>query len=148
MLFANSSRRSGLIECEDLTDSFSKWKLNEDKSYNTIEPSRYVRGVKGRIKSTNTFGYLGVRRQVRLNTIRSRFNQALNSFQEYMFQKFIQQGDLKIIKTSYGESKSSENVSDNPNDKQKSIYSIKAMLERKIEIINISFQRQNERSKY
>ena len=65
-----------------------------------------------------------------------------------MFQKFIQQGDLKIIKTSYGESKSSENVSDNPNDKQKSIYSIKAMLERKIEIINISFQRQNERSKY
>ena len=57
-------------------------------------------------------------------------------------------GNLKIIRTSFGEKKSSDWISDNPNNKQKSVYGIDAMLERKIEIINISFQKKNQRKEY
>ena len=44
---------------------------------------------------------------------------------------------VKIIKISFGENKSQKHVSDNPKDRGKSVYSKDAMLERKIEIVEI-----------
>jgi len=51
--------------------------------------------------------------------------------------KYIQSQDLTISELPFGESTSSEKVSDNPNDKKNSIYSIEAMYERKIEIVDL-----------
>jgi hypothetical protein len=44
---------------------------------------------------------------------------------------------LTFKEIPFGEDKSEKYVSDNPNDKKKSIYSIQAALERKIEILDI-----------
>ena len=44
---------------------------------------------------------------------------------------------LIITELPFGESNSSEKVSDDANDKKKSVYSLEAMLERKIEIVDV-----------
>jgi outer membrane protein OmpA-like peptidoglycan-associated protein len=68
----------------------------------------------------------------------------ISSFMNYLVQ--FKQGDLKeyissekliITKLPFGESNASDKVSDDSNDKKKSVYSIEAMLERKIEIVDI-----------
>ena len=56
-----------------------------------------------------------------------------------MYQKkgFIKSGELRIIELPFGENKSDKSVSDNPKDRKNSVYSKDAMLERKIEIVEI-----------
>ena len=51
--------------------------------------------------------------------------------------RYLQNGDLEIIQLPFGENNSKKSVSDNPKDRKKSVYSIDAMLERKIEIVEI-----------
>ena len=45
-------------------------------------------------------------------------------------------GKLKIVDLPFGENQS-QHVNDNPEDRRKSVYSKDAMLERKIEIVEI-----------
>ncbi len=53
------------------------------------------------------------------------------------FQKYILNGQLKVSTVPYGESASSKNVSDNPKDIRRSIYSVEASLERRAEILEV-----------
>ena len=69
-----------------------------------------------------------------------RISSVINYIQQYkngLFSTYIQSKNLIISELPFGESASSEKVSDNPNNKKKSIYSIEAMYERKIEIVDL-----------
>ena len=54
-----------------------------------------------------------------------------------VFSAYLENGNLQIIELPFGENNADNSVSDNANDKQKSIFSLAAMLERKIEIIDV-----------
>jgi len=61
----------------------------------------------------------------------------LDDFENGQLKGFIKSGELKIIELPFGENKSDKSVSDNPKDRKNSVYSKDAMLERKIEIVEI-----------
>ena len=61
----------------------------------------------------------------------------LDEFNRGVLKGYRLSNQLIIKELSLGESTSSEKVSDDINDKQKSIYSIEAMMERKIEIVDV-----------
>jgi len=61
----------------------------------------------------------------------------LRLYENMSFSPFLKSGFLEIIELPFGESKATKKVSDNPNDKINSIYSLDAILERKIEIIDV-----------
>jgi hypothetical protein len=67
----------------------------------------------------------------------SSFINLINSFENGQLQSFLDVGKLKIVELPFGENKSNKHVSDNPKDRKKSVYSKDAMLERKIEIVEI-----------
>jgi len=67
----------------------------------------------------------------------SSFMNLIRSFDNGQLKNYIANGKLKIIKLPFGEGKSKKHVSDNPKDRKKSVYSKDAMLERKIEIVEI-----------
>ena len=54
-----------------------------------------------------------------------------------VFSFYLENGNFQIIELPFGENNAANSVSSNPNDKKNSIYGIDAMLERKIEIIDI-----------
>ena len=54
-----------------------------------------------------------------------------------MFKQYINNKKLKFVIIPYGESKSSSKTSADPNNKKLSVYSLEAMLERKIQIIDV-----------
>ena len=62
----------------------------------------------------------------------------LHQFKQGVLLEYMHSKKLLINELYFGESTSPKKVSDNPNEKQKSIYSIEAMLQRKIEIIDIT----------
>jgi len=64
----------------------------------------------------------------------------INLYKSNIFSPYFLSKKFIITVKPFGESKSSEKVSDNPNNIKKSIYGIEAMLERKIEIINVISQ--------
>lgn len=69
-----------------------------------------------------------------------RISSVLNYFHEYSkgeLTDYLNSGALTIKMLSFGESRALEGVSDNPNKIEESVYSVEAMNERKIEIINI-----------
>jgi hypothetical protein len=61
----------------------------------------------------------------------------LRVYENMSFSPFLNSGFLQIIELPFGESKSTKKVSDNPNDRLNSIYSLDAILERRIEIIDV-----------
>ena len=61
----------------------------------------------------------------------------LRLYENMSFSPFLKSGFLEIIELPFGESKSTKKVSDNPNDRLNSIYSLDAILERRIEIIDV-----------
>jgi len=61
----------------------------------------------------------------------------LKVYENMSFSPFLKSGFLEIIELPFGESKSTKKVSDNPNDRLNSIYSLDAILERRIEIIDV-----------
>ena len=64
----------------------------------------------------------------------------INLYKSNIFKPYILSKKFIITIKPFGESKSSEKASDNPKNIKKSIYGIDAMLERKIEIINVISQ--------
>ena len=67
----------------------------------------------------------------------SSFINYLNQYKNNAFKKYFFSKTLEIEELPLGESASSESVSDDANNKQKSIYSLGAMMERKIEIVDV-----------
>ena len=64
----------------------------------------------------------------------------LSSFSDSSLSTYFQNGQLQISELPLGETQVDMDVSDNPNDKRNSIYSIKASRERRIEIQSISVE--------
>ena len=64
----------------------------------------------------------------------------INLYKSNIFSPYFLSKKFIITVESFGESKSSEKASANPNNIKKSIYGIDAMLERKIEIIDVISQ--------
>ena len=75
-----------------------------------------------------------------INLSKRRIKSFINLIELYQgmeFSPYLENGYFKIIELPLGENNADNSVSDNPNDKQKSVFSLDAMLERKIEIIDI-----------
>jgi outer membrane protein OmpA-like peptidoglycan-associated protein len=49
--------------------------------------------------------------------------------------EYVKNGQLKLIKSAFGEGKSDKKVSDNPKDKRNSVFSLVASVERRVEIL-------------
>ena len=78
-----------------------------------------------------------------INLSQRRISSLVNYINEYksnIMAKYLKNKNLTFIITPYGESKSSKKTSADPKNKKQSIYSISAMLERKIQIINVIFK--------
>ena len=67
----------------------------------------------------------------------SSFVNYLRQYKNNIFEKYILSKKIEIEELPLGESTSSERVSDDAHNKQKSIYSLEAMMERKIEIVDV-----------
>jgi hypothetical protein len=83
------------------------------------------------------------KKQYNINLSKRRIKSFVNYALRYegrVFLPYIEEGLFQIIELPFGESKVSEKVSDNPKDVKNSIYGIDAMLERKIEIIDVISQ--------
>ena len=61
----------------------------------------------------------------------------INQYKSSIFKQHINNKKLKFVIIPYGESKSSSKTSADPNNKRLSVYSLDAMLERKIQIIDV-----------
>ena len=75
-----------------------------------------------------------------INLSKRRINSLINtilSFRNNEMEQYIDSGNLKIIEAPYGEKSANPNVSDDPKNKEKSIYSKEAMLERKVDIFKV-----------
>ena len=79
-------------------------------------------------------------KQYNINLSKRRIKSFINYVklhQGKMFSPYLENGNFQIIELPFGEKNAANSVSDNPNDKQKSIFSLASMLERKIEIIDV-----------
>ena len=61
----------------------------------------------------------------------------INEYKNGALKEHLNNGSLRIIELPFGENRSDKKVSDNPKDRKNSVYSKNAMLERKIEIVEI-----------
>ncbi|MDB3870390.1 hypothetical protein N9322_00395 [bacterium] len=61
----------------------------------------------------------------------------ISTYRNTLLSKYLKTGQLSIVELPLGESKVSENTSDNPHDIKNSIYSLEAIKERKIEIVKV-----------
>lgn len=64
----------------------------------------------------------------------------LSTFENGVLLPYFENGQLKINELPMGETKASSQVSDNPNDRRQSVYSINAAKERRIDIQSISVE--------
>ena len=69
----------------------------------------------------------------------------LNEFENGKFKKYINSSKLSFKEEPFGEYTASKLVSDNVNDQRNSVYSRAAALERKIEIVSVSYKIQPEK---
>ena len=79
-------------------------------------------------------------KEYNINLSKRRINSFVNFLSQYkskVLLNYISSGMLEVKTTSFGESQASEKVSSDKKDKKKSVYSIEAILERKIEIIKV-----------
>lgn len=75
-----------------------------------------------------------------INLSQRRIQSVINYISTYhntVLSKYLKTGQLTIVELPLGESKVSKNTSDNPYDIKNSIYSLEAIMERKIEIVKV-----------
>ena len=89
--------------------------------------------VKGYASPLSSDSYNNILSKRRINNLIN----YITKFKNGKFNVFLQNESLKIIEVSYGESMAKINTSDDPSAIKKSIYSIEAIKERKIEIIKL-----------
>ena len=79
-----------------------------------------------------------------VNLSKRRINSFMNFLDKFESGKILQyfsNNQLTITFLPFGESESSDSVSDNRDDKRQSIYSLPAMYSRKIQLVNVNFQK-------
>ena len=80
-----------------------------------------------------------------------RVSSVINQFDKYqngIFRAYIQNGQLRIRVKPFGEEKADQNVSDDAKNRRKSVYSVPAMKERKVEIKEINVFQYNPKDGY
>ena len=80
-----------------------------------------------------------------------RVSSVINHFEKYqggIFRNFIQNGQLRIKVEPFGEEKAAPGVSDDAKNRRKSVYSVEAMKERKVEIKKINVFQHNPKDGY
>jgi outer membrane protein OmpA-like peptidoglycan-associated protein len=80
-----------------------------------------------------------------------RVSAVINHFYKYnggMFRQFIKNGQLRLKVEPYGEDRAQTGVSDDAKDRRKSVYSVAAMRERKVEIKEINVFQHNPKDGY
>ena len=79
-----------------------------------------------------------------LKLSKRRISSMLNFYRTYkdgVMKKYVDEGKLRIEMIPLGETKSPDSISDNPNDKKNSIYSLDASKQRKVEIKEVATKR-------
>ena len=92
--------------------------------------------IKGFTSPLNDTEYNMALAKRRINSVQN----YLYTYQNGIFLPYIKNGQLKITELPFGESQVQLGVSDNPNDRRHSVYSISAARERRIEIQSISIE--------
>ena len=124
----------GLFFTDSLTFNFNKLNIILDEISSQL--------ISGKKISIKVKGYASPlhEQKYNVNLSKRRVNSFINFIIEYKsntLKQHLNSGQLIVYIESFGESKSPEEVSDDPTSRR-SIYSIDAMLERKIEIIEIT----------
>lgn len=109
---------------------------------NNVLDQIYTRLIKGHQIALHIKGYASplYNADYNINLSSRRISSLINYINEYksnIFKQYIYNKKLKFVIIPYGESKSSRNTSADPNNKKLSVYSLEAMLERKIQIIDV-----------
>lgn len=60
------------------------------------------------------------------------------TYKNKAMEKYVESGLLNIVLISHGESKAPQEISDNPNDRKNSVYSLDASRQRKVEIVEVN----------
>lgn len=121
--FENSLRRSK-DEFESFLNILHQY-LDEGLTFKI-----YLKGYTSPLASEAYNLQLGGRR---IKTIQNEFG----AFRGGVIARHFTSGNLEVLERSYGEEKAPANVSDNPRDARRSIYSPEASRERRVEIIEI-----------
>ncbi|MDP7567218.1 MAG: hypothetical protein QF383_02390 [Flavobacteriales bacterium] len=124
---------SGFFD-QNLRANYNQFLAVLDKVKNDLENgSKIELQIRGYASPLHKFEY-------NINLSKRRIKSVINFisvYQNAVLSKHLKSGDLVVTELPLGESKVSEKTSDDPKDKRNSIYSLDAMLERKIEIVNI-----------
>jgi len=109
---------------------------------NNVLDQIYTRLIKGHQIALHIKGYASplYNSDYNINLSSRRISSLINYINEYksnIFKQYIYDKKLKFVIIPYGESKSSGNTSADPKNKKLSVYSLEAMLERKIQIIDV-----------
>jgi len=119
---------------QNLHANYNQFLAILDKVKNDLENgSKIELQIRGYASPLHKFEY-------NINLSKRRIKSVINFisvYQNAVLSKHLKSGDLVVTELPLGESKVSEKTSDDPKDKRNSIYSLDAMLERKIEIVNI-----------
>ena len=119
---------------QNLRANYNQFLAVLDKVKNDLEKgSKIELQIRGYASPLHKFEY-------NINLSKRRIKSVINFisvYQNAVLSKHLKSGDLVVTELPLGESKVSEKTSDDPKDKRNSIYSLDAMLERKIEIVNI-----------
>ena len=119
---------------QNLRANYNQFLAVLDKVKNDLENgSKIELQIRGYASPLHKFEY-------NINLSKRRIKSVINFisvYQNAVLSKRLKSGDLVITELPLGESRVSEKTSDDPKDKRNSIYSLDAMLERKIEIVNI-----------
>jgi hypothetical protein len=119
---------------QNLRANYNQFLAILDKVKNDLENgSKIELQIRGYASPLHKFEY-------NINLSKRRIKSVINFisvYQNAVLSKHLKSGDLVVTELPLGESKVSEKTSDDPKDKRNSIYSLDAMLERKIEIVNI-----------
>jgi hypothetical protein len=136
-------KEKALTEMDDFFEDSVRYGLKQLESFTTLmhqilerggEVSITMKGYCSPLASTDYNINLAKRRIVSLKNYFSEWNQGILA-------TYLNKGLLKITEEEIGELKASALVSDNPNEQAKSVYSLSAALERKIEIIAVGAER-------
>ena len=124
---------SGFFD-QNLRANYNQFLSILDKMKNDLENgSKIELQIRGYASPLHKFEY-------NINLSKRRIKSVINFisvYQNAVLSKYLKSGNLVVTELPLGESKVSEKTSDDPKDKRHSIYSLDAMLERKIEIVNI-----------
>ncbi len=133
-------------EIEDKLNDFFENKVKKNQS-NLLQFSPILLGklYKGEKIELIVKGYASRRAKNDYNLILSarRVSSLVNYFKTYengLFQKYFNNGQLKITEISFGEDLANVAVSDDLNNEKASIYSVDAMMDRRIEIIEVKMK--------